>query len=427
MSNSRKFEIKEIQARQILDSRGEPTVECEIITKGGEKGMASVPSGSSRGKNEALELRDNEEKFDGKSVNNAVENIEEKIGPNLNNEDCRNQERIDRMMIELDGTENKRNLGANAILAVSLAVAKAAAKTDSTLLFQYLSKNKPQTLPIPIMNLINGGAHAGNKLSIQEFWILPVGAENFPEAIRMGCEIYYMLEDILEERYGEEATNVGDEGGFAPPLTKAENALDILVDIIENSGFELNEDIFLGIDAAASNFYSREEKRYKLDGKKRTKGEVIEFYKNLVSKYPLIAIEDPLFEEDFNGFSNLTKQLGEECLIIGDDLFVTHPGRLRRGVQKKAANALILKLNQIGTLTETLEVANLAKNSNYARIVSHRSGETTDTFIADLVLAIESNLIKTGAPARGERVCKYNRLLRINEILETPQYPKSLV
>ncbi|NIQ04435.1 MAG: phosphopyruvate hydratase [Candidatus Korarchaeota archaeon] len=422
MADFQSFEIKKVNARQIIDSRGKPTVECDVITAEG-KGRAAVPSGASRGRHEALELRDKGKKFLGASVTKAVRNIETKIAPCIKGVDCRDQERIDNSMIELDGTESKKNLGANAMLAVSLAVAKAAANSANVPLFTHLTERRTYVLPIPIMNLINGGAHAGNELAVQEFWILPIGARDFPEAIQMGCEIYYSLEDTLEKRFGRSATNVGDEGGFAPPLSKTDQTMEILTDVVEKSGYELGEEIFLGLDAAANDFYSQKEKQYKIDKKFLRGDEMIEFYKNLVSRYPIIAIEDPLYEEDFEGFSELTKKLGKKCLIVGDDIFVTNPYRLQQGVESGAGNSLILKVNQIGTLTETLEVVHMAKKADYKMIVSHRSGETTDTFISDLSVAINSGMIKAGAPARGERTCKYNRLLRIHEQLEKPKYP----
>lgn len=422
MADFQSFEIKNVKARQIIDSRGKPTVECDVITAE-EQGRAAVPSGASRGRHEALELRDKGKKFLGASVTKAVRNIETKIAPRIKGVDCRDQERIDKSMIELDGTESKKNLGANAILAVSLAVAKAAANSANVPLFKHLTERRTYVLPIPIMNLINGGAHAGNELAVQEFWILPIGARDFPEAIQMGCEIYYILEDTLEKRFGRSATNVGDEGGFAPPLSKTNQTMEILTDVVEKSGYELGEEIFLGLDVAATNFYSQKEKQYKIDKKSLRGDEMIEFYKDLVSRYPIIAIEDPLYEEDFEGFSELTKELGKKCLVVGDDIFVTNPYRLQKGVESGAGNSLILKVNQIGTLTETFEVVHMAKKAGYKMIVSHRSGETTDTFISDLSIAINSGMIKAGAPARGERTSKYNRLLRIHEQIEQPKYP----
>lgn len=426
--SSDKFKIKEVIARQILDSRGNPTVECEVECGRG-RGKASVPSGASRGRHEALELRDEGTKYHGQSVTKAVKNVEEKLAPKLKGIDCRKQTDIDNIMLKADGTDNKRKLGANAILAVSIATAKAAADTLSTPLFKYLQEKvegktpKTRVLPVPLMNLINGGAHAGNDLAIQEFWVLPIGATSFPEAIRMGSEIYHTLGELLEEKFGESATNVGDEGGFAPPLSKTEQAIEVLVEGIKESGFDLGQEVFLGMDSASTNFYSPAKEKYAIDGKMLAKGEMIEFYKDLVARYPILALEDPLFEEDFKGFMKLTKELQESCLIIGDDLFATNPKRLKRGVNEGAANALILKVNQIGTLTEAFKVAEIAEGHEYRIIVSHRSGETTDTFISDLSVALNSGLIKTGAPARGERTCKYNRLLRINELVKHPQYP----
>lgn len=417
-----KYAIKTIDARQILDSRGEPTVECEISTSRGKE-VVSVPSGASKGKYEAIELRDGRSAFHGKSVSNAVNNIEKKIAPELVGKNCRKQQMLDKLMLKLDGTENKKNLGANALLAVSLAIAKVAANTESIPLFQYLSDGQSNTLPIPLMNVINGGEHAGNELDIQEFWIIPSGAETFWHALQWGCEIYYTLEKKLKEEFGSIATNVGDEGGFAPPIQSTDKVFDLLETVIEESGFEVGTDILFGLDAAATDFYNYDKEIYEIDGKQLSKGEMLHFYENLRSSFPIKAIEDPFHEDDFMSFSALTKEVGEDCLIIGDDLFTTNPRRLKKGINVGAGNALIIKPNQIGTLTETLKVAEIARKAEYKMIISHRSGETTDTFISDLAVALNSGLIKTGAPARGERVSKYNRLLRIREKVSDPKYP----
>jgi enolase len=413
-----KFMIKKVIAREILDSRGNPTVEAEVYTKGGF-GRASVPSGASTGTYEALELRDGGKRYHGKGVLKACRNINELIAQAINGMDSRFFSKIDSKMVHLDGTENKSKLGANAILAVSLAVAKAAADTAKMPLFQYLDKAS-NILPIPLMNIINGGKHAGNNLAIQEFMIVPVGANSIKEAIRIGSEIYMELKKILIDRYGLLAINVGDEGGFAPPISKSVDALASLVDAVEKAGYE--KETRLAIDAAASSFYKNG--AYTVDSKMFSSDELLDYYSGLVKQYPIISIEDPFEENDYHSFALITKKLGNRIQIIGDDLFVTSMKRFKKGVGMGAANSLLLKVNQIGTLTDSIEVAKFAIKSGYTIVVSHRSGETEDNYIADLAVALGSGQIKTGAPARGERVCKYNQLLRIEELLgKKAKYP----
>ncbi len=409
--------IAKIHARQVLDSRGNPTVETEVSTVTGIRGGAIVPSGASTGKNEALELRDNNKQlYGGRSVLKAVLNVNERIGPSLIGRDCLQQEEVDRLMIELDGTPNKQNLGANAILSVSMAVAKAAASSREEPLYQYLNAARQHRLPVPMMNIINGGMHAGNSLAIQEFIIEPIGAKNCTEAIRFGAEVYQTLKTILREKYGSSAINVGDEGGYAPPLQTSGQALDAIQEAIKKAGYG-ETDIKLGLDAAASSFFHAKEARYLIDDKSLTAESLEEYYVELASRYPLFTLEDPFEEEAFEDFTRITARLGKQIKIIGDDLYAANTERIRRGIQAKATNAVLIKLNQIGTLTETLEAINLSKNANFDNIVSHRSGETEDTFIAHLATAVESSFIKTGAPARGERTAKYNELLRIDEEL----------
>ncbi len=413
-----KFEIKDIIAREVIDSRGNPTVEVEVLTKGNGYGRAIVPSGASTGTHEALELRDREKRFGGKGVLMAVENINSIIKPELIGYDSRMQREIDYIMIELDGTPNKSKLGANAILAVSLAVAKAAASTAKLPLYKYLGGINSYILPVPLMNIINGGKHAGNDLAIQEFMIMPVGASSISEAIRIGVEVYHTLKNVIIDKYGKGAINVGDEGGFAPPLKKSDEALDLLVESVKKSGYE--DKVVFALDAAATEFYNKEEGVYYIDGKKLSREELLEYYKDLVNRYPIVSIEDPFHEEDFEGFAIITKEL--DIQIVGDDLFVTNVERLKEGIKRKAANALLLKVNQIGTLSEAIDAANLAFRNGYGVIVSHRSGETEDTTIADLSVALNSGQIKTGAHARGERTAKYNQLIRIEEELGLSKY-----
>ena len=417
------FIIAGVRGRWILDSRGNPTVEAEVLTLAGGIGRAAVPSGASTGTHEALELRDGGKPFHGKGVSKAVENINEVIAKEIIGLDSRNQRDVDRTMIELDGTKNKSKLGANAILAVSLATAKAAANTYGLPLFQYLGGSLARVLPVPLMNIINGGKHAGNQLNIQEFMIVPVGADAFSEALRIGSEVYHSLKMILAEKYGKNAINVGDEGGFAPPMKTSREALDALLEAIKASGYEPGRDVVLALDAAASEFYNEKSETYTLDGRQFTREELIEYYVKLVEEYPIVSIEDPLHEEDFEGFKLATERL-KEIQIVGDDIFVTNIERLSKGIEMGAANALLLKVNQIGTLSESIDAAFKALRNGYNVIVSHRSGETEDTTISHLAVALNCGQIKTGAPARGERTAKYNELLRIEEYLGSKaEYP----
>ncbi len=411
------FIINKIKAREILDSRGNPTVEVDVFTRN-RMGRASVPSGASTGTNEAVELRDmDNSRYCGKGVLKAVNNITNLISPKIIGLDARHQEEIDNQMINLDATINKSILGANAILGVSLASAKAASKELNIPLFQYLGGENSKILPVPMMNVLNGGKHAGNDLSIQEFLIIPVGADKFSESIRMGSEIYQNLKKVLNDKFGNLGTNVGDEGGFAPPFKKITDALDALSIAIKRAGYNLGEDVFLALDAAATEFYNNKNMEYFIDGKSINQENLIDYYCDLVDRYPIISIEDPLHEEDFEGFTNITKKIGKKAQIVGDDIFVTNVNRLKKGISQNAANAFLLKLNQIGTLTESMNAAKLCVKNGYNVIVSHRSGETEDTTIADLSVALGVGQIKTGAPARSERTAKYNRLLRIEEML----------
>ncbi|HEX7628350.1 MAG TPA: phosphopyruvate hydratase [Candidatus Methanoperedens sp.] len=403
--------IEHIHAREILDSRGNPTVEVDVFTDSGF-GRASVPSGASTGTNEALELRDKDKRYLGKGVTKAVNNVNTDIQEALLGMDVRDQREIDAIMLELDGTENKSKLGANAILGVSLSVAHAAADSLGISLYRYLGGTNAFTLPVPTMNVINGGKHAGNELAIQEFMIQPGGANTFSEALRMGAETYHTLGAILVKKYGNSAVNVGYEGGYAPPLKNTTDALDALTDAIEVAGY--NKKITIGLDSAATEFYK--DGKYIVDGRKLSSGELIDFYSDLVDTYPILSIEDPFEEESFEDFAQLTKKL-KDTIIIGDDLFVTNVKRLEQGIKMNAGNALLLKVNQIGTLSEAFDAARLAQKNKFKVVVSHRSAETEDTTIADISVAIGAELIKTGAPARSERNAKYNQLLRIEEEL----------
>ncbi len=405
------FTIEHIHAREILDSRGNPTVEVDVYTECGF-GRASVPSGASTGTNEALELRDKDKRYLGKGVRNAINNVNTEIAEALLGMDVRDQREIDAIMLELDGTENKSKLGANAILGVSLGVAHAAADSMTISLYRYLGGTNAFTLPVPTMNVINGGKHAGNELAIQEFMLQPGGAKTFSEALRMGAETYHTLGAILVKKYGNSAVNVGYEGGYAPPLNNTTDALDALTDAIEKAGYD--KKITIGIDSAATEFYN--DGKYNVDGKKFTGGELIDFYSDLVKTYPILSLEDPFEEDSFQDFAELTKRL-KDTIIIGDDLFVTNVKRLDKGIKMKAGNALLLKVNQIGTLSEAFDAAQLAQKNRFKVVVSHRSAETEDTTIADISVAIGAELIKTGAPARSERNAKYNQLLRIEEEL----------
>lgn len=406
------FTIKKVHAREVLDSRGNPTVEAEVFTGGGS-GRASVPSGASTGTHEALELRDGDKRFHGKGVLTACRNINEVIGPAILGMDSRNFKEIDEKMIAMDGTENKSKLGANAILAVSLAVAKAAANTAGLPLFKFLNPFANVT-PVPLMNIINGGKHAGNFLAIQEFMIVPAGLPSFKESLRAGCEIYLQLKKSLMNHYGPLAINVGDEGGFAPSITCTREALNIIESSMNQAGYTKKQVMF-AIDAAASNFYR--DGSYSIDGMDMSREELLDYYCEMVSEYPIILLEDPFHEEDYQSFVDITKKLGKKVEIVGDDIFVTNISRFRKGVEMGAANSILLKVNQIGTLSESIEVANFAFKNNYGVVVSHRSGETEDYYIADLAVALGGGKIKTGAPARGERIAKYNQLIRIEEML----------
>lgn len=405
------FTIENIHAREILDSRGNPTVEVDVFTGSGF-GRASVPSGASTGTNEALELRDKDNRYHGKGVRTAVNNVNTEIKKALLGMDARNQRDIDRLMLELDGTPNKSRLGANAILGVSLAVAHAAADSSGISLYRYLGDTSTFALPVPTMNVINGGKHAGNELAIQEFMIQPGSARTYTEALRMGAETYHTLGAMLSKKYGISAVNVGYEGGYAPPLKNTGDALDSLIHAIEETGYE--KKITIGLDAAASEFYKKG--KYNIDGKALSNEELADYYADLVKTYPILSIEDPFHEEAFNDFAVLTKKL-KDTIIVGDDLFVTNVKRLEHGIKMNAANALLLKVNQIGTLSEAFDAVRLAQKNRYKVIVSHRSAETEDTTIADISVAIGAELIKAGAPARSERNAKYNQLLRIEEEL----------
>lgn len=406
--------IRQLSARQILDSRGNPTVEVDVITEDFAMGRASVPSGASTGAFEACELRDNDNKaYAGKGVQTAIHNVNQIIAEELEGYDVSSQEEIDETLIRLDGTNNKSKLGANAILAVSLACAKAAASSAGLPLYRYLGGLKARTLPVPFMNILNGGSHANNNVDIQEFMIAPHNAESFEEALRTGTEIYHKLKGLLQQK--GLTTSVGDEGGFAPNLKSNEAALELILEAIEASGKRPGEDVSLALDVAASELY--EGGNYLFEGKKLSNTKMISYLENLTERYPIISIEDPLDESDWGGFAKLTSQLGDKIQIVGDDLFVTNKERLQKGIEEGAANAILIKLNQIGTLTETMETLELAASSGYGAMISHRSGETEDSFIADLAVACGCGQIKTGAPCRTDRTAKYNQLLRISESL----------
>lgn len=410
--------IIDIYAREVLDSRGNPTVEVEVYTEAGAMGSAIVPSGASTGVHEAVELRDNDEKrFLGKGVETAVDNVNLEIADELVGWDVFDQVGIDNYLIELDGTENKSRLGANAILGVSLAVAKAAADENGQRLFEYIGGVNGKTLPVPMMNILNGGQHADNNVDIQEFMIMPVGGENFKESLRIGTEVFHNLKNVLKSR--KLNTAVGDEGGFAPNLESNEEALQTIVEAIKKAGYEPGKDVMIAIDAAASEFY--EDGKYNMAGDNavRSSDEMIEYYKNLVGKYPIISIEDGLAEDDWDGWKKLTKELGSKIQLVGDDLFVTNVKRLQKGIEMGVCNSILIKLNQIGTLTETLDAIELAKRHGYTAVISHRSGETEDTTIADVAVATNAGQIKTGSTSRTDRICKYNQLLRIEDMLES--------
>ena len=405
--------IKAVNAREILDSRGNPTIEVEVVLEDKSIGRAAVPSGASTGAFEAAELRDGGSRYLGKGVTSAVKNVIEKITPVVLGMSATDQSAIDQKMISLDGTKNKSELGANAILGVSLATARAASISANQSLFRYLGGSAAKTLPVPMMNILNGGAHADTNVDIQEFMIAPIGADSFKESLRWGAEIYHSLKSVLKKK--GLATSIGDEGGFAPNLESNRAALDLILVAIEGAGFKVGSQIALAMDVAATEFFN--EGKYEFEGKSLTSDQMITYYSDLVSNYPLVSIEDPLDEDDWSGWAKLTTELGEKIQIVGDDLFVTNPERLAKGIESKTANALLVKVNQIGTLTETIDAVSMAHENNYKSMMSHRSGETEDTTIADLAVALNCGQIKTGAPARSERVAKYNQLLRIEEEL----------
>ena len=413
-----------IRGRQILDSRGNPTVEVEVFTEQGAMGRAAVPSGASTGVHEACELRDGDKsQYMGKGVMQAVQNVNNVLNEELRGMYVTEQRSIDMKMIELDGTENKSRLGANAILGVSLACAKAAAMESNQELFHYLGGVNAYTLPVPMMNILNGGSHADNSIDFQEFMIMPVGAPTFTEALRMGAEVFHNLRSVLKSK--GMSTNVGDEGGFAPNLSSNEEAIMCILQAIEKAGYRPGEDVYIALDAAASEFYLPEENVYHLKwstGDKLTPAQMSDFWSDWVKKYPVISIEDGMAEDDWDGWRLHTDAIGDRCQLVGDDLFVTNVDRLKMGLERNVANSILIKLNQIGTLTETIDAVNLALRNKYTAIISHRSGETEDTTIADLVVAMNAGLIKTGSASRTDRICKYNQLMRIEESLGDQAY-----
>lgn len=410
--------IRDVYAREILDSRGNPTVEVEVLVGENICGRASVPSGASTGQFEAVELRDGGKRYRGLGVTNAVDNVNTRIAPEVIGMNIFDQIEIDRVMIQLDGAENKSKLGANAILGVSMAVAKAAAKAMEIPLYRYLGGVSPKRMPIPMMNILNGGKHADNPVDFQEFMIVPVGACCFKEGLRMGVEIYHTLKSIL---YGKHlSTAVGDEGGFAPDVKDAKEALTLIVEAIQEAGYKLKEEVAIALDVAASELYNKEFKKYVFEGENviRSSEELVTYYESLIAEFPIISIEDPMDEEDWEGWKLMTERLGHKVQLVGDDLFVTNTKRLQKGIDMQVANAILIKVNQIGTLTEAFEAIELAKKAGYRSIISHRSGETEDSTIADIAVAFSTGQIKTGAPCRTDRVAKYNQLLRIEETLK---------
>jgi len=413
--------IEDIIAREILDSRGNPTIEVDVILEDGTYGRAAIPSGASTGTQEAVELRDNDPKrFLGKGVQKAVKNVNEIIADNLVGLDPFDQVKIDNILIELDGTENKGNLGANAILGVSLAVAKASANALGMPLYRYIGGTNSKVIPVPMMNIINGGKHADNNVDFQEFMIMPVGAPKFSEALRMGAEVFHNLKSVLKKKGYN--TAVGDEGGFAPNLKSNEEAIEVILEAIEKAGYKAGDDIAIALDPAASEFYDDKKKKYifyKSDGSELTSDEMVNYWKNWVDKYPIISIEDGMSELDWDGWKLLTDELGKKIQLVGDDVFVTNPEILAKGIEEGIANSILIKLNQIGTLTETLDTIELAKKAGYTAVISHRSGETEDTTIADLAVATNAGMIKTGSTSRTDRIAKYNQLIRIEEELDT--------
>lgn len=406
--------ILNVSALEIMDSRGNPTVEVEVILDDGSMGRAAVPSGASTGVHEAHELRDGGERYLGKGVTKAVEFVNTEIDDALFGLEADDQRLIDQVMLDLDGTENKSRLGANAILGVSMAVAHAAADSAGLELFRYVGGPNGHVLPVPMMNILNGGAHADSGVDVQEFMIAPIGAETFSGALQMGAEVYHSLKDVIKAK--GLSTGLGDEGGFAPSVESTTAALDLIVEAVEKAGYTLGGDIALALDVASSEFFK--DGKYHFEGGEHTAEEMVQVYEDLVAKYPIVSIEDPLQEDDWEGYVTLTQKLGEKVQIVGDDLFVTNPARLEEGIEKGAANALLVKVNQIGTLSETFDAVDLAHRNGYRSMMSHRSGETEDTTIADLAVALNCGQIKTGAPARSERVAKYNQLLRIERYLE---------
>lgn len=411
--------ILDVHARQILDSRGNPTVEVDVITENGIIGRAAVPSGASTGTHEAVELRDNDKgRYMGKGVLNAVNNVNEKLAKELQGIDVFEQNMIDKLMLDIDGTENKGSIGANAILGVSLAAAKAAAQESRQPLYRYIGGVNANTLPIPMMNILNGGAHADNKIDFQEFMVMPIGAGSFSESLRMGVEVFHHLKTVLKKK--GYSTNVGDEGGFAPNISSNEEAIEIVLQAIEAAGYKPGEDIWIAMDAAVSELYDAGTGLYtfhKSDGKKLTSPELVNYWVEWAGKYPIISIEDGLAEDDWNGWSELTKAIGDKTQLVGDDLFVTNVTRLQRGIDEGIANSILVKVNQIGSLTETINAVSLAQNNGYTSVMSHRSGETEDYTIADLAVALNCGQIKTGSASRSDRIAKYNQLLRIEEEL----------
>jgi enolase len=412
-------QIINITGRQILDSRGNPTVEVDVFTSNGVMGRAAVPSGASTGIHEACELRDGDKSiYKGKGVLKAVQNVNKVLAEELKGFYVTEQNEIDQKMIELDGTPNKSNLGANAILGVSLAVANAAAQESSSYLFRYVGGVNANTLPIPMMNIINGGSHADNSIDFQEFMIMPVGAPSFSEGLRMGAEVFHSLSAVLKK--GGYSTNVGDEGGFAPNLKSNEEAITVILQAIENAGYKPGKDVFIALDPASSEYYIEDEKVYHLKkstGEKLTSAQMVDYWKSWTDKYPIISIEDGMAEDDWDGWKLMTDVMGKKIQLVGDDLFVTNTKRLQMGIDKGVANSILVKVNQIGTLTETIDAVNLAYRNSYTAVMSHRSGETEDTTIADLAVALNTGLIKTGSASRTDRIAKYNQLLRIEEIL----------
>jgi len=409
--------IKNIYSRMILDSRGNPTIEADVTLEDGALGRAAVPSGASTGSKEAIELRDGDQKkYYGKGVSKAVNNVNEIISKEIQGMEAEDQTGIDEKMILKDGTDNKENLGANAILAVSMAVAQAAASSQKKNLFEYLNPNGPYSLPTPMMNIINGGAHANNNIDIQEFMIIPAGRPNFSEAMRCGAEIFQSLKSILGKK--NLATTVGDEGGFAPNLTSNDEALQLIMESIESAGYRAGKDVFLGLDCASTEYYKNDVYHLNSENLSLNSSQMTAYLSTLCDKYPIISIEDGMSEDDWDGWETLTEHLGKNIQLVGDDLFVTNPKILKQGIDKKIANSVLIKVNQIGTLTETFKTINLAKSAGYSTVISHRSGETEDTMIADIAVAFNAMQIKTGSMSRSERVSKYNQLLRIEELLD---------